>query len=158
MNHAGQVDTTYLQVGCTKKLLNPRRGTRKTKENLSFCQAWSRCQHRLLPRVGVAGQQENLLYLSWVNPRRMCELAVLSPLFCPLPPSDQPTAFFLQKSLRKGIVSLLAVNDNDSCETRPMGWKGYGFNLFVALYSKLFVPTGFAISGYPSQLVETKWG
>ena len=37
LNHAGQVDTTHLQVRCAKKLRNPSSSTGKTDGTLSFC-------------------------------------------------------------------------------------------------------------------------
>ena len=72
----------------------------------------------------------------------------------------QPTPgfFFSQQNSRKACFYPAGRTRYRDCAKHVwLGRREIRFNLFGALFSKLLVPTCFAIPGYPWQWVETNW-
>ena len=65
--------------------------------------------------------------------------------------------FFHNRIREKPFFSAGCLRKRDRAKRVRWGGKEIRFNLFGALYFKLFVPTCFAISGYPLQWANTKW-
>ena len=63
----------------------------------------------------------------------------------------QPTPFFFLQQISRKAIFFLAIHQRQRDRTKHFdgGGREIRFNLFGALYTKLLVPTCFAISGYP---------
>ena len=111
-------------------------------------------------RIVLGGQPTPSFFFSQQNSRKAC--------FYPAGRSSFPKSLTKPQGETLGKKDLLQWQKNSTLSeghtrywdcVKHVWWgrREVRFNLFGAQYSKLLVPTCFAIPGYPWQWVETKW-